>query len=167
MSIKRKKYHRDILQQLPRLLLACSMITAVVTGILIACYYIPVPEKAMLSLRYLQENVFAGAMVVSIHQIAGILALLFVLCNLILILPAKKISDIWTRVWHSGWIVMLLFICLQITGYFLTGDTSTAYLAKSGMVKFFGANTDLSQMPQLWDTLPLFFVRIYEDRNDR
>jgi len=161
MGVKRKTQYRDTLLQLPRLLLICSIITAVVTGILIACYYIPTPEKAALSLKHLNEQVFAGAVILSIHRLSGVLALLFTLCNLLLILPAKNASDTRQKIWRSGLVICIMLVGLQISGYLLTGSNSAVYLFKIILTKIFKAGTGLQGFPQLFDTLSIAFIRVY------
>ena len=161
MISQKKKSIRDIFLQLPGYLLVCSFIIAVVSGLLIALYYIPSPSKAALSIIYIQERVFAGATIITIHRLSSILTIIFVLLNLISILPSKKISNTWIRVWQSGIVLIILFICLRISGYILSGSNSSAYLLKSILLKFSGNKPFSTTLPTLLGNFPIAFVRFY------
>ncbi len=161
MSMKKKKKYRDILLQLPRLLLVCSVVTAGVTGILISCYYIPVPDRAAGSLDYINEQVFAGAMILSIHRLSGVFALLFTLCNLLIILPAENISASWWKIWRSGLIICITLTGLQISGYILTGSVSAAHLLKAILTGIFKTGNGSAALPQLPDSLSFAFMRVH------
>jgi hypothetical protein len=161
MNIKRKKYHQDIFLHISGYLLLCSFITAVVTGILIAGYYIPTPEKAALSLQYLNEQVFAGAVIIAMHRLSGMLALFFTLCNILLMLPAKEISGNRIKIWRSGMVICVLFFGLHLTGYLLTGTNSAGYLLRTIPTKIFKTGAGSQGFPQLFDTLSIAFIRVY------
>ena len=161
MISKNKKFQRDFLLQLPGYLLVCSFITAALSGLLIAFYYIPTPAKAALSISYIQENVFAGAVIITIHRVSIAAALLFTILNLIIIIAPKKISDIWIQIWQTGIVLIILIICFRITGYLLTGSNSAVYLLKTILAKFSTATSHSASLPDLFSTLPVAFVRIY------
>lgn len=161
MISKNKKIQRDFLLQLPGYLLVCSVIAAVVSGLLIVFYYIPSPSKAALSIIYIQEKVFAGATIITIHRLSSILAIISTLLNLIIILPSKTISNTWIRIWQSGIVLIILFICLRISGYILSGSNSSAYLLKSIILKFSGNKPLSTTLPTLFGSFPIAFIRFY------
>lgn len=161
MISKKKRFQRDFLFQLPGHLLVCSLITAALSGLLIAFYYIPTPDKAALSIDYIQEKVFAGTTIIIIHRLSGILAILFTLFNLIIILRLKKISVSRIRIWQTGIMLIILFICFRITGYLLNGSNSAVYLLKSILVKFSNTKSHSTSLPELFNTFPVAFVRLY------
>ena len=161
MIPKKKRAQRDFLLQLPSYLLVCSLLTAAISGLLIAFYYIPTPTKAALSIDYIQEKVFAGTIIITIHRLSGILAIFFTLLNLIIILRLKKISVSWIKIWQTGILLIILFICFKITGYLLTGSNSAAYLLKSILIKFSNTKSHSVSFPELFNTMPVAFVRVY------
>lgn len=161
MIPKKKRAQRDFLLQLPGYLLVCSFITAVVSGLLIAFYYIPTPSKAALSIIYIQEKIFAGTVIITIHRLSSILIIIFTLLNLIIILPSKKISDTWIRIWQSGIVLIILFLCLRISGYILSGSNSSAYLLKSIIFNFTGNKPLSTTLPTLFGSFPIAFIRFY------
>ena len=150
-----------MLQLLSAYLLVCSLITAVLSGLLIACYYIPTPAKAALSIAAIQEKVFAGTTVITIHRLSGIFSMLFTLLNVIIILRLKKISESWIRIWQTGIVLIILFIFFSTTGYLLTGSNSAAYLLKSILFKFTNTKSHGVSFPELFSSLPVAFVRVY------
>ncbi len=161
MISKKKKPMVGMLQLLSAYLLVCSLITAVLSGLLIACYYIPTPAKAALSIAAIQEKVFAGTTVITIHRLSGIFSMLFTLLNVIIILRLKKISESWIRIWQTGIVLIILFIFFSTTGYLLTGSNSAAYLLKSILFKFSNTKSHGVSFPELFSSLPVAFVRVY------
>lgn len=161
MITKKKRAQRDFLLQLPGYLLVCSLITAILSGLLIACYYIPTPAKAALSIGYIQEQIFAGTTVITIHRLSGISFLIFTLLNLIMILRIKKITVSWIKIWRTGIVLIIMYLCFRITGYLLTGSNSAIYLLKSFLIKFSNGNSYSASFPELFSPLPVAFVRIY------
>ena len=161
MTSVKKRFQRDFLLQLPGYLLVCSLITATLSGLLLACYYIPTPAKAALSIDYIKEQVFAGTTIITIHRLSGISIFIFTLLNLIMILRIKKISVSWITIWRTGIVLIILFVFYRITGYLLNGSNSAAYLLKTLLIKFSNSNPNPASSPQLFSTLPVAFVRVY------
>ncbi len=161
MDIKNREYQRDFFLQLPGLLLICSLITAAISGLLIAAYYIPTLLKAALSIRNIQEQVFAGAVVIAVHRISGMLAVLFTFLNLIIIISVKKTTDTSIKIWQSGIILLILLVTLQVAGYILSGSSSAVYLLKSILKIFFNCKSQIPVLPLLSAPFSFAFIRIY------
>ncbi len=155
MNTKNKSNLWDILLQLPRLLLICSFIGAVTSGLLISLYYIPTPQSAALSIQSIQEQIFAGTSILNIHRICGTLVILFTVLNCILILPVRKISQPWIKTGQSGILLLLLFACFSITGYLLLGNNTAALIMKSMVRNISSAQT------QGVTALSLILIRVY------
>lgn len=161
MKLKKKRHYRDIFLQIPGHLLVCSFITSVLSGLLIAFYFIPTPAKAALSIGYIQENIFAGATVITIHRVSGLLTIIFTGINLLLILPSKKISKTWIGIWQTGILLFIIFISLGITGHLLTGSKSSAYILKSILAQCQDTKSYPEALPSLFDNISLGFIRTY------
>lgn len=141
-----------------RLLVLFSLITATVTGFLLALNYIPIPARAALSISNLQENTFAGSLLYSIHHLCGILLPLSAALYLFTILIVKQLSE---GTWRCAVLIIIFSLCFGASGFILGGTNVAMYALKTLLVKA-GVIRHLSlTAPAAGNTLQIAFVRIY------
>jgi hypothetical protein len=161
VTSKKVYFKSDILLQLPGYLLVCSIIIAIITGLLLAFYYVPTPQSAAVSISRIQEEIFAGSLIVTMHRLSGIFAILFTLCNLIIIVVSKRFSYLWSKIWYTGVLLVILFAGLRITGFILMGNEPALNIIKLLSTQFAGTAAQLTSLPELFDSMPKIFNRVY------
>ena len=161
MMSKKVSLISGILLQLPGYLLVCSLITATITGFLLAFYYVPKPHGAAMSITNIQEEIFAGSLVVTMHRLSWLFAGVCTLCNMIIIIVSGRFSGTWSRIWYSGvFLVILLFGC-SITGFLLRGNESAILTLKQLSTRLFGSTSTAVSLPALFDPVLRLFRGLY------
>lgn len=118
----------DIICQISRNLMILSFCIALVSGMCIAWYYIPAPEKAFFSLTYILENVFGGSVVITIHFYSVRLFLAGLLLNCTCCIFTKRITIPPVRLWSYATLFGVLLALLATSGYILQGTASAEYV---------------------------------------
>lgn len=161
MKTEKKKNYQDLFLQYSCLLLGYSVILAVISGLLCACYYIPIPAGAALSIAYMQEYVFAGAVILLVHKLSCGMAIVSALFHFVVTLFNKKLLDNSAKPWQAGIICIVFLIALAGTGYILSGTPSALGLVRSMHGELTNTECCTEALPALVDTLSFVFVRIY------
>ncbi len=161
MSLTNKTDKRQTLLRACVLLLVFTGITSAITGILVSLYYIPTPQKAALSIVHIQENVFAGAVIISLHRLCGLVLPFLVISAMISVSFTQDTSAIRTKVWRTSVWLLLLAACFIITGYILSGHNTSVFLLKGLITKISGAKSISANTSSLVDPLSFSFIRVF------
>jgi cytochrome b6 len=94
----------------------------VLTGIILAMYYVPTPEGAYASIQFIMTDVNMGAVVRSIHRIASNLMVVFVLFHMLRVILTKSYKHPRQFNWVAGVCLLLLTLGFCFTGYMLIWD---------------------------------------------
>ncbi|MCU0608576.1 MAG: hypothetical protein MUF22_02260 [Chitinispirillaceae bacterium] len=139
-----------ILHTISRDLLSYAILTALFSGVCIAWYYVPLPDRAPLALDHLRQNVFGGKIMLDLHRFSAALALL----SAIIVCGTTAFADADVRIKRAAILSSLLLFVL-IAGDFITGLLLTHY---TGWQR---TTSQASALPPLFDDGVLPFVRIY------
>lgn len=101
--------------------LSLVLMTAL-TGILLAFYYEPTAGGAFESLRFITESVSGGALVRSIHAIAGDGIIGVALLQIVVMFLGRQFRPAWLTAWVSGVLLTLSTIALSWTAIVLDWD---------------------------------------------
>ncbi|NJR63471.1 MAG: cytochrome bc complex cytochrome b subunit [Cyanobacteria bacterium CRU_2_1] len=101
--------------------LSLVLMTAL-TGILLAFYYEPTAGGAFESLRFITEYVSGGALVRSIHAIAGDGIIGVALLQIVVMFLGRQFRPAWLTAWVSGVLLTLSTIALSWTAIVLDWD---------------------------------------------
>lgn len=104
-----------------------------VSGILLAMYYQPHSEQAYTSILYIEEQVFAGHFLHSLHRTASNLYMVLIFLHTLRVL--------WTGAYRKprelNWVIGFLLLCLALfsgyTGYLLPMDQLALWATQTGM----------------------------------
>ena len=139
-------------------LLLYSILTAALSGCCLAWYYVPVPEKAMVSILNLKESVFAGRIVLAIHSLSALMVLPLCLvftgaALLIKIQYRKKLRLIVPPI-----VICILGISGKIAGLILSADHHAVSVLKK---VFLTAPAPGTSLPLLFDDFSMVFFRAF------
>ncbi len=93
---------------------AVALAILIVTGILLAQWYVPVPEKANDSVRYLVEHVFLGAFVRNVHYWAAQAMYVLVILHLVRVF----LTGSYKRPREANWLIGVAMFALVFGGIF-------------------------------------------------
>jgi hypothetical protein len=139
-------------------LLLYSILTAALSGCCLAWYYIPVPEKALVSILNLKESVFAGRIVLAVHFLSAliILPLCLVFAGAALIIKIQY--RIKLRLIIPPIIILTLGISGKITGLMLSADQQAVSVLKK---VFLTSPAPGALLPPLIDDFSMVFFRTF------
>lgn len=98
------------------------ILTAGLTGILLAYYYEPSAGGAYNSLRYISETVASGQLVRSLHNIAGNTIIIVGLVQIVVMFLGRQFRPSWFVAWVSGFALTAMTIGLGWTAMILDWD---------------------------------------------
>jgi quinol-cytochrome oxidoreductase complex cytochrome b subunit len=135
-----------------------SFVTAIGTGCCIAWNFIPVPEKAGLSVESIRETVFAGAVVLTAHDLSAFLCVislcLWILSALFLKLP-RRIAATFL---FMGLAVLGTVMLENCTGFLISGSERSIGIFQS---RLFNAASGSPALPSIIDNASLLFGRLF------
>jgi ubiquinol-cytochrome c reductase cytochrome b subunit len=124
-------------------LCALTFIIMVVTGMILAFYYVPDPDKAWASVKYINDEVALGRIVRGLHHWGAGAMVFLVFCHLMISYLHGSYAAPRQATWITGACLLLVVLGLGFTGYLLPWDMK-AYWAT-----IVGANMP-SQFPGGW-----------------
>ncbi len=157
--MKKNREPLETIQRISYLLFVGSLMVTVLSGLLLAFYYIPTPQQALLSLLHLKEHLFGGSYVVAIHRLSGTVAFILLWGNGLLTLWIKGPFKSYRQILSVFFLLSICFILFRITGFILQGDE----LALTSLQMLFlksGSSTNL-RLPSLVSPLSLLFIKFY------
>jgi len=117
------------------LLLAVQLIT----GVVLAMYYVPSPEFAYDSIRYITEQVTFGRIVRGLHFFGASFIVIAAVIHMLRVVALGSYKQPREATWITGVVLLLLILAFALTGYLLPWDqkaywatTVTINIAKSG-----------------------------------
>ena len=139
-------------------LLLYSILTAALSGCCLAWYYVPVPEKAMVSILNLKESVFAGRIVIAVHSLSAliILPLCLVFAGAALFIKIQYRTKL--RLIALPIIICILGIFGKITGLILSADQQAVSVLKK---VFLTPSSPGTSLPPLFDGFSMVFFRTF------
>lgn len=93
-----------------------------VTGVLLSFYYEPIAGGAFDSLRNITESVPSGALVRSLHDLAGNGLIVVALLQIVVLFLGRQFRPSWLAAWISGIFYALVAIGLSWTAIILDWD---------------------------------------------
>lgn len=118
-------------------MLGASILLQAVTGALMATYYAPNPEHAYESVRYIDEQISAGAMVRGLHHWGASATIVLMIAHLAAVFVRGAAAERrWT--WVSGVALLLVLLGFGFTGYLLPWDLKA----------YFGLQVGAQMMPE-------------------
>ncbi|MBN1983435.1 MAG: hypothetical protein JW795_18000 [Chitinivibrionales bacterium] len=102
--------------------------STVVSGILLLWNYIPMPEKAFLSLQHLRENNFAGPLILSVHCLSSLFFGSTIALTMLLPIFIRSCSAAWLKLWLCASLILILSFWSSITGRIIVGTQSGSHL---------------------------------------
>lgn len=117
--------YRYILQRTATLLAVSELtlcVTAALTGILLAFYYQPVAMGAHESLDMIIHQVTSGALVLSLHQVAGNGLIVLALAQIVVMYLGRDFLPTWFTGWISGILLTLTAMGLSWTAIILNWE---------------------------------------------
>jgi ubiquinol-cytochrome c reductase cytochrome b subunit len=111
----------------------------IITGIVLAMYYVPSPEFAYDSIRYLVEQVTFGRVVRGLHFFGASFIVIAAVIHMLRVVALGSYKKPREATWMTGVALLLLILGFALTGYLLPWDqkaywatTVTINIAKSG-----------------------------------
>jgi cytochrome b6 len=114
-----------LLQRLATLLAVVALtlvLLAGVTGILLAFYYVPTAQGANESLHWINDAVPGGALIHSLHDVAGNAIIIVALLQIFVLFFGRVLQSAWFVAWLSGGFLALSVIGLGWTAMILDWD---------------------------------------------
>ncbi len=105
----------------------------VVTGVLMAAYYVPSTEAAYATVEYLQFEVSAGAIIRGIHHWSANLMILFITLHMIRVVITGSYKKPMEFHWVSGVFLFLITLGFGFTGYLLPWNMKAYWASKVGI----------------------------------
>jgi ubiquinol-cytochrome c reductase cytochrome b subunit len=110
-----------------------------VTGVVLAMYYVPSPEFAYDSIRYIMEQVTFGRIVRGLHFFGASFIVIAAIIHMLRVVALGSYKKPREATWLTGVLLLLLILGFALTGYLLPWDqkaywatTVTINIAKSG-----------------------------------
>jgi quinol-cytochrome oxidoreductase complex cytochrome b subunit len=94
----------------------------VVTGLLLAFYYVPSPEQAYASVEQITNEIYLGWFVRGLHKLSVDLMILFLLFHVIRVFLSRAYRPPGELKWVSGSVVLFVTLAMGFTGYSLVYD---------------------------------------------
>ena len=94
----------------------------VITGILLAIYYKPTPELAYESVIFIEQQVWMGAAIRSIHNVAANLMVITVLLHMFRVIYTGSYKPPRHMNWIIGVCLLIIVFAFCFTGYLLPWD---------------------------------------------
>jgi quinol-cytochrome oxidoreductase complex cytochrome b subunit len=104
-----------------------------VSGILLACYYQPSPERAYESILFLESEVYGGLYLRSLHRLASHLFLVLTFLHTLRVLLTGAYQDPRHMNWLIGCGLLGLGVFAGYTGYLLPMDQLAYWATRTGM----------------------------------
>ena len=106
------------------------LIVQVITGVMLAFYYQPTPEKAYDSIVTIMEKVRLGAAIRNIHHWSANLLVISVALHLLQIFYKATYKSPRELLWITGMILLFLILVSAFTGYLLPWDARAYWATK-------------------------------------
>ena len=103
-------------------LCALTFIILVVTGMFLAFYYVPSPDKAWDSVKYISNELPLGNILRGLHHWSAGLMVFLVFCHLFISYLHGSYARPRHITWLTGVCLLLITLCLGFTGYLLPWD---------------------------------------------
>lgn len=114
------------------LALTCFLIT-IFSGLLLLFYYLPSPKQAYASIVFLEQNVFAGRFLRSLHRLSAEAMLIFVFLHSLRVIWTGACTRPRQLNWSIGCILLLASLATAYTGYLLPMDELGFWAARTGI----------------------------------
>lgn len=105
----------------------------VITGILMAAYFVPSTEAAYASVEYLQFEITGGSLIRGVHHWSANLMVLFVTLHMIRVVITGSFKKPMEFHWVSGVFLFLLTLGFGFTGYLLPWNMKAYWASKVGI----------------------------------
>ncbi|MEA4902232.1 MAG: cytochrome b N-terminal domain-containing protein [Desulfitobacterium sp.] len=94
----------------------------VITGILLAVYYKPTPELAYKSVLFIEQDVWMGAAIRSIHNVSANLMIITVVLHMLRVIFTGSYKPPRQLNWIIGVSLLIFVLAFAFTGYLLPWD---------------------------------------------
>ena len=103
------------------------------SGLLLLFYYSPSPERAHASIQFLEDDVWGGGYLRSLHRLSSHALLLLVALHALRVVLTGAFRRKQTLNWIVGGALLFLAVCAAYTGYLLPSDQLAYWATQTGM----------------------------------
>jgi ubiquinol-cytochrome c reductase cytochrome b subunit len=110
-----------------------------ITGVVLAMYYVPAPEFAYESVRYIMEQLAFGRVLRGLHFFGASFIVIAAVIHMLRVVALGSYKKPREATWLTGVVLLMLILAFALTGYLLPWDqkaywatTVTISIAKSG-----------------------------------
>ena len=105
----------------------------VITGILMAAYYVPSTDAAYATVEYLQYEVTGGSIIRGVHHWSANLMILFITLHMVRVVITGSYKKPMEFHWVSGVFLFLITLGFGFTGYLLPWNMKAYWASKVGI----------------------------------
>jgi menaquinol-cytochrome c reductase cytochrome b subunit len=103
------------------------------TGVFLMFYYVPSPDHAYESVKYIQNEVAFGALVQSVHRVGASAAVVMVLLHMLRVVLTGSYKNPRELNWVVGVFLLLVVVGFSFTGYLLPWDQKAYWATTVGV----------------------------------
>ncbi len=110
-----------------------ALLVLTASGLLLLFYYQPLPSRAFASILYLEEQVFAGDYLRSLHRLASHALLILIFLHTLRVILTGAYQKPREFTWLIGFAILCLVLFTAYTGYLLPLDQLAFWATRTGM----------------------------------
>lgn len=110
-----------------------ALLVLTVSGLLLLFYYQPVPSRAFASILFMEEKVFGGSYLRSLHRLASHALLILVFLHTLRVILTGAYQKPRDLNWITGFAILCLVLFTAYTGYLLPLDQLALWATRTGM----------------------------------
>lgn len=109
-----------------------ATVNQVVTGILLTIYYVPSPEEAYASVRFISEELPAGWLIRGLHHWGASAMVVLAVLHMLRVIAYGAYKYPREATWITGVLLLLVTLALGFTGYLLPWDQKAFWATTVG-----------------------------------
>jgi quinol-cytochrome oxidoreductase complex cytochrome b subunit len=103
------------------------------SGLLVLFYYSPSPERAHSSIQFLENDVWGGGYLRSLHRVSSHVLLVLISLHALRVILTGAFKRRQRLNWIVGCLLLFLAVCTAYTGYLLPADQLAYWATQTGM----------------------------------
>jgi menaquinol-cytochrome c reductase cytochrome b subunit len=109
------------------------LVLQVVTGISLMLYYVPSPDHAYASVRYIQSETLFGGLMQGVHRVGASAAVIMVVLHMLRVIFTGSYKKPRELNWVVGVFLLLIVVGFSFTGYLLPWDQKAYWATTVGL----------------------------------
>ena len=105
----------------------------IVTGVFLMTYYVPSPDHAYNSVVYIQNEVFFGSVLQSLHRVGASATVVLVVLHMLRVFVTGSYKNPRELNWIAGLFLLLIVLAFGFTGYLLPWDQKAYWATTVGV----------------------------------